>query len=168
MVRVGEEKKKAFARRVAEYREQDIRRFVVGARFLKEMVDIYAVVKAAGYQPIVVHGGVPPARRKSKRAAFAAHENTVFISQFRASREGIDLSAADLMVFYSLPEDYLTYDQFSQRIYKFEDKRTLLYEHLIAKGTRDEASFEALKRQQDVAKFLMSNPKYVERVTSRL
>ena len=167
-VRVGHEKKKAFARRVDEYREQDIGRFVVGARFLKELVDIYEVVKAAGYQPLVVHGGVDPRRRKEKRNYFAANDNTVFITQFRASREGIDLSAADLMVFYSLPEDFLTYDQFKNRIYKFEDERTLLYEHLIAKGTRDEASFEALKMQQDVAKFLMTHPKYVERVTSRL
>jgi len=168
LVRVGQEKRKAFARRVDEYREQEIARFVVGARFLKEMVDIYEVVKAAGYKPLIVHGGVTPKRRKEKRNYFAKHENTVFISQFRASREGIDLSVADTMVFYSLPEDYLTYDQFAHRIDRFEDKRTLLYEHMIAKGTRDEVTFEALQRQQDVAAFLMTHPKYVEAITSNL
>jgi hypothetical protein len=168
MVRVGEEKKKAFARRVNEYQEQGIERFVVGARFLKELVDIYEVVKAAGFRPLVVHGGVSPERRKDKRRTFAETSNTVFISQFRASREGIDLSAADLMVYYSLPEDFLTYSQFGARIEKFEDKRTLLYEHIIAKGTRDEVSFEALKQQQDVATFLMSNPRYVEKITAKV
>lgn len=165
--RVGSEKQRAFARRVKEYREQGITKFVVGARFIPELRDIYHVVRDAGYTPLLVHGAVDRRERQSRRERFNAQENVVFIAQFQAAREGIDLSTADLMVYYSLPGDYLTYDQFGARIEKYRETRTLLYEHLVVKGTRDEIAWEAISRQEDVAKYIMSHPHRVERLTEK-
>lgn len=166
-VRVGREKREAFAKRVAEYVEQDITRFVVGARFIPELRDIYDVVKAAGLHPYLLHGGVPREERTRRRRLFADDPKGVIIAQFRAAREGIDLSAADLMVFYSLPEGYLTYDQFSKRIEKYGEKRSLLYEFLIAKNTEDEVAFEAMEFNKSVAEYIMSRPRLVERLSIR-
>lgn len=168
-LRVGSEKKRALARRLAEYAEQDITKVVIGARFIPELRDIWEACHAAGYKPFLVHGKIPLDERKNRRRRFTAYSgNAAFISQYRASREGIDLSAADTMVFYSLPEAFLTYDQFKHRIEKYADKRTLLYEHLIAKGSRDEAAFAAMKEGQDVATYLMSNPDLVEQLTNKM
>lgn len=71
------------------------------------------------------------------------------------------------MVYYSLPEDYLTYDQFSRRIEKYNEKRTLLYEHLIGKNTVEEIAYEAISRQEDVARYIMKNPTLVEQLTAK-
>lgn len=164
-VRVGNEKKLAFQKRVAEFIEQDITRFVVGARFIPELRDIWDVVTDAGLNPVLVHGGVSREERTRRRKRFAKDPLSVFITQFRPSREGIDLSATDTMVFYSLPDSYLTYDQFSRRIEKYGEERSLLYEHLIAKGTQDELAFEALQFKKDVATYIMERPKLVERLS---
>lgn len=165
--RVGSEKREAFARRVEEYRDQDITKFVVGARFIPELKDIWETVKAFGYRPVLIHGGVAREERTKRRKFFTENDNTVFVTQFRPSREGIDLSSASVMVFYSLPVDFLTYDQFKRRIEKYGEERSLLYEHLIAKGTRDEVSFKALSLGRDVAEYLMTDPRYVEQITKK-
>lgn len=164
--RVGTEKRDALAKRVFEYDEQGIAKVVVGCRFIPEIVDIHRVFKKYGYKCYVVHGGVPRKQRAARREAFDKAEKAVFITQFQPSREGIDLSSADLMVFYSLPVDYLTYDQFSRRIEKYDEQRTLLYEHLIGKNTVEELAYEALSKQESVAKYILSDPTLVERLTA--
>jgi len=165
-VRVGSDKRDLLARRVFEYEEQGILKVVVGCRFLPEIVDAARVFREAGYEVYLVHGGVARQDRVVRRKAFTAADKAVFITQFRPSREGIDLSTADLMVFYSLPEDYLTYDQFSRRIEKYDEKRTLLYEHLIGRGTVEELAYKALSRQEDIARYIMKDPKLVEALTA--
>lgn len=166
-VRVGSEKKRALQKRVAEFVEQEITRFVVGARFIPELRDIYDVVKAAGLNPYLLHGGVPREERTARRRRFTDDPRGVIIAQFRAAREGIDLSAADAMIFYSLPEGFLTYDQFKARIEKYHEKRSLLYEFLLANNTQDEVAFEALSFQRNVAEHIIKNPRLVERLSIR-
>lgn len=165
--RVGSEKQQAFKRRVGEYSDQDITKFVVGARFIPELSDIYHVVKEAGYQPILYHGGVPRQERTRRRHLFAESERGVLVAQINAAKQGIDLSTADLMVLYSLPVDFLSLAQFMGRIDDYEGKRSLLYEFLIAKGTRDEVNFEAFRLQKDVVELIMKYPKLVERLTAK-
>lgn len=165
--RVGSEKKQAFARRVEEYKEQDIKKFVVGARFVPELSDIYHVVVDAGYKPILYHGGVDRETRTRRRHEFAGTENAVFIAQIQAAKQGIDLSTSDLMVLYSLPVDFLSLAQFMGRIEKYEETRTLLYEFMVAKGTRDEVSFKAMQLQKDVIELIMKHPKLVEKILAK-
>lgn len=164
--RVGSEKKQTFDRRVREYEGQGIEKFVVGARFIPELRDIYDVVKKHGYRPILYHGGIDRAERTKRRHAFAQQDDAVFIAQIQTAAKGIDLSTAWLMVLYSLPVDYLTLTQFMARLEKYHDNRSLLYEFLVAKNSRDQVSFEAMRRQQDVVNFIMENPELVERLTA--
>jgi superfamily II DNA or RNA helicase len=165
-IRVGKDKKQALIRRVYEYNEQEVNKIVVGCRFIPELLDVRDAFRDAGYDTFLVHGGVAKPDRVARRKAFAAAEKAAFITQFRPSREGIDLSSADTMVYYSLPEDFLTYDQFKRRIEKYDEKRTLLYEHLIGRGTVEELAYKALARQQDVVTYMMENPDLVEQLTA--
>jgi superfamily II DNA or RNA helicase len=167
--RVGTDKKRALQKRIAEYQENELTKLVVGCRFIPELVDVRDAFVAAGYNTYMVHGGVERKDRAVRRDAFNEDDQpAVFITQFRTSREGIDLSSADAMLYYSMPEDYLTYDQFSQRIAKYAEKRTLLYEHLLARGTVEIMAYEAISRQEDVARYIMSRPRLVERLTARV
>jgi len=165
---VGQDRRKAFRRRLAEFDQAGIQKIVVGCRFIPELKDCALEAKAAGYSIYLLHGGVSRVERKARREAFRTDTKAVMVCQFRASREAVDMSTADTMVFYSLPEDYLTYDQFKARIAKYGETRTLLYEHLIAKGTVDETTFEALMLGRDVADHLMKNPSYVEERSVKL
>lgn len=167
--RVGQEKFRACKDKLTLWNEEGIEKVVIGARFIPELPDIARAARAAGYDFVALHGGVPRGMARERRiAAFQdASRPMVFIAQIQAAAEAIDLSEAAAMLFYSMPESYLLYDQFKARIEKYAEKRTLLYDHLIGKGTRDEVTWMAMQLKKDVARFLVENPKLVEQITAR-
>jgi urease accessory protein UreH len=92
----------------------------------------------------------------------------MLIAQMQTLKEGVDLSAADTMLLWSLSESYVTHEQFTSRIKLYDDDRTLMYDYLIPEGTRTEVTYEALGEKKDVARFMATDPKRVERITSKL
>lgn len=168
-VQVGQEKYRACKDKLTLWAEEGIDKAVIGARFIPELPDIARAAQAAGYAFVALHGGVPRGITRERRiAAFQdASRPTVFIAQIQAAAEAIDLSEAAAMLFYSMPESFLLYDQFKARIEKYAEKRTLLYDHLIGKGTRDEVTWMAMQLKKDVARFLVEDPALVERITAR-
>lgn len=168
-LRVGREKMNALTDKLMTMREEGIDKVVIGCRFIPELPDIARAAKAAGYAFVALHGGVPRGDAREQRiAAFSEAEvPIVFVAQIQAAAEAINLSAASALIFYSMPESYVLYDQFKSRIFKFREKRTLLIDHLIASGTRDEVTYLAMQLKKDVAQFLLERPALVERITQR-
>lgn len=168
-IQVGQEKVRVLTDKLTVMREEGIDKVVIVTRFIPELRDIAKASRDAGYAFQALHGGVPRGVARDRRieAFQEADDPTVMVCQIQAAAEAIDLSAASVMVFYSLPESYLLYSQMCARIERYKEKRTLLYDHLIAKGTRDEVTWLAMKLKQDVATFLLQNPKLVERITAR-
>jgi hypothetical protein len=166
---VGSEKRRAGEDWIRKAGEQHVEKIVIGARFLPELPDIAKAARAAGFDFLALHGGVPRGVERDRRiAAFQeATRPTVFIAQIQAAAEAIDLSAASAMLFWSMPESYLLYSQFRARIEQYKEKRTLLYDHLIMENSRDVVTWFAMQLKQDVARFLMDRPDIVERITAR-
>lgn len=166
---VSTDKSQVLEDRLREYLAQGINKAVIGCRFLPELKEAARVGKRVGFNIILFHGGVPKGKERTRRVKEfkVTKEPTLFVSQISAGKESIDLSAADAMLFYSMTDSYVDHDQFTKRIEKFEDKRTLLYDFLLARHTRDEVSFEALGLKQDVAHYIIRNPKKVQEITRR-
>lgn len=165
---VGREKLRMFSSLLEELYES-VPKIVVGMRFLPELIDAARACKKAGYRVILLHGGVAKSERKPRWKDFNGTKDKVaFVSIIQAGREAINLSGADTCIYYSLPVSYLDYDQFSKRIELYKDKRALTYYHLLARGTRDEVTYLAMRRQEDVAKLLLTKPKLAERILQRL
>ena len=164
--RVGRDKKAMALDRFRDYEAQGIQKIVVGCRFVPELADVADIARQCGYKVVLMHGGTTDRGRRI-RYFRDTPDPCVFVAQIGTGAEGIDLSAADTMMFYSLSESFLTHDQFSRRIEKFEDTRVLQYDYVIARGTRDEVTFEALQLKQDVARFIVDHPARVERITAR-
>lgn len=167
--RVGDDKARVCDDVIREYAAQDKQKFVVGCRFVPELYDAATAASRHGYRVILFHGGVKDRHeRDRRRRLFQEYEGKIaFIAQMATAKEGIDLSAADTMLFYSLSESYVTHDQFSRRIEKFKDDRVLQYDFLIARGTRDEVTYQALEQKKDVAELIAEDPELVERITER-
>jgi hypothetical protein len=72
--------------------------------------------------------------------------------------KGLDFSAADTAVYYSLPAGLLPYDQSSARIRKWKDKRTLTYFYLAARGTVDELAYLAIQEGLEVVDMVQHHP----------
>lgn len=168
-IRVGEDQARVGRDRLREYREQDVHKVVVGCRFVPELKDAAEAAQRAGFRVILLHGKVPKHDRANRIRDFnGTKKPTAFIAQLQTAKESIDLSAADTMLFWSLSESFVTHDQFSRRIEKYEDERTLMYDYLIANGTRAEVTYESLQLKQDVATFMARDPRRVELITSKM
>lgn len=168
MRRVGRCKLDIASSRLAEYLEQDITKAVVGCRFIPELVDLAKEAKRIGFRPILFHGRLPKGPKRTARVKDfqTATDPVLFITQIDAAKESIDLSAASVMMLYSLSQSYVAHDQFTSRIEMYDEKRTLMYDVIVAPSTRDEVTWEAMKEKQDVATFIASDPERVERIVA--
>jgi SWI/SNF-related matrix-associated actin-dependent regulator 1 of chromatin subfamily A len=166
--RIGTDKLDVCADRLNEYMEQDITKAVIGCRFLPELAAVARIAKRLGFLPILFYGAVPKGDERKRRVALFQETTkpAVFISQIAAGKESIDLSAASVMMHYSLSESYVDHDQFSKRIEKYDEKRTLMYDFLIGNGTRDAVTLAALEIKRDVADFIVSEPERVEELAT--
>lgn len=165
--RVGDDKFRMACDRFQQYADGDIDKVVVGCRFIPELRDAATAAARAGYDVILFHGNLTAEQRTTRRRRFQSTKRpTAFIAQINTAKEGINLSAASVMLFYSLSESYVAHDQFSRRIEKYKDDRVLQYDYLVARGTRDEVTYEAIKLKKDVADFLVQDPDKVEEITA--
>ena len=166
--RVGDDALRVANDRFREYYEQGITKVVVGCRFIPEIADLARAAAQHGFRPILMHGAVKKELRPERIKDFQTTDDAVmFICQINTAKEGIDLSAADVMMLYSLSESFVSHDQFVRRIERYNDDRTLMYDYVLSRGTRAQVSYEALKLKQDVARFIIKNPHRVEEITQR-
>lgn len=166
---VGTEKARALEDKLTLMFEEGIDKVVIGAMFIPELLDIARAAQKAGYRFVALHGGVPRGvARDTRIAAFQEAEvPTVFVAQIQAAAEAIDLSAAQHLIYYSMPDSYVLYDQFGSRIEKYRETRTLSYDHLIMQNSRDVVKWFAMRLKKDVSTLLLENPTLVEDLTRK-
>lgn len=166
---VGNEKARALEDKLTLMFEEGIDKVVIGAMFIPELLDIARAAKKAGYRFVALHGGVPRGvARDTRIAAFQEAEvPTVFVAQIQAAAEAIDLSDAQHLIYYSMPDSYVLYDQFGSRIEKYRETRTLSYDHLIMQNSRDVVKWFAMRLKKDVSTLLLENPTLVEDLTRK-
>jgi superfamily II DNA or RNA helicase len=165
--RVGREKQRAFRGLVRDqFVPNEVEKFVVFARFVPELKDIVRVCEDAGYEVYLMYGKTPGYLREDRIAAFDETKNpAVFISQVQTGALGIDLSAAGITVFYSLPESLVDYDQDCARIRKFKDTRTLTYYYLVGEGTVEEVQISSLRANLNLIDAIERDPEILSYTT---
>jgi SNF2 family DNA or RNA helicase len=158
-LRTGNEKKEAFDELVHEIRDSEIHKFVVFCRFLPEMRDAADVARRYGYTVLSLRGKTTEAALEHRLEVFAEKKARLcFVVQATTGGEGLDFSAADTAVYYSLPAGLLPYDQSSARIRRWKDKRTLTYFYLAARGTVDELAYLAIQEGLEVVDMVQHHP----------
>lgn len=156
--RTSTAKRDAYAGRLSDYEAAGKHKIVVFSRFLPTLRDIALVNRSCGYKTLLLHGGMKHEDRERSYARFAdAKGRWVFVSQISTGSMGIDLSAADTCLYYSLTESLLHYDQSMARIRKYKETRVLAYDYLLAEGTIDELMYMALKRNMNLVEFVMKH-----------
>lgn len=116
------------------------------------------IVKALRKQQIPsdsINGDTPLERRKILQDVFNNGEFSVLIMQVATGKFGLNLSAADTVIYYSnslKPDDRV---QSEERIVRVGKTNPLLYIDLITKNTVDEQVLKALKAKDRQAKFFL-------------
>jgi hypothetical protein len=156
--RVGTELRDSFADHVLRLRESGVRKLVVYCRHLPELRDATVALRDAGYKTLLLHGGVHHEQRELKIDRFhSSNHFTAFVSQISTGSMGIDLSAADTTIYYTLTESLLHKEQADARIRTHADKRALTYYYFLPQGTVLETMYLALKDKRDLVDFVMNH-----------
>lgn len=77
-------------------------------------------------------------------------EGAVLAVQIQAGAEGVDMTAANHAVYFSLPHSLALYNQSKARLYRPGQTRPVSFVHLIAEGTVDESMYASLVKKKDV------------------
>lgn len=125
-------------------------RVVVFCRFRHDVGRAALAAHAVTGQSMVIHGGVPQHQREAILDRFQATERAVLVLQVQVGSLGIDLSCAQVAVFYSLDYSLVNYLQARDRLHRLGQTGKVTYYHLVAESTIDETIYQTLERKQDL------------------
>lgn len=162
LVEIGSEKLRVITERLEDLMEAD-EKVVIGALFKADISRLEALGKKLGVPTFSIHGGIKQKDRDPIPKAFSkVSGGAIFIGQPAAAGEAIDLSAASILQWYSLPSSWVNFQQFSDRI-ALSDKPTF-HEFYLAAGTVDFLLYETLMEDGDIGKKMIQSPERLRRL----
>lgn len=160
LVVIGSEKLNVLQDRLEDLMEAE-EHVIIGASFRPDLQRIERLCAKMGIHHGVVKGGVKPLERQRIRDQFeACREGAVFIGNPATASEGIDLRSAAITIWYSLPNSWVNFKQFSDR--NALHPHAKFAEFLITPGV-DEATYQTLMEDGDVGKKFITNPEVLLR-----
>jgi SNF2 family DNA or RNA helicase len=130
------------------------KKVVVFARFIPEIEAITKLLRTMKIGYSVIHGGITDRAEQVERFQTEA-DCKVFVGQLQTTGMGLTLTAASVVVFYSLDFSSANHEQSRARVHRIGQTQKQLYFYLVCKGTVDERVLEALKHKKDVATLLV-------------
>lgn len=159
---IGSEKLRAIEERLEDLMEAD-EKVVIGALWRGDIARLEAVGKKLKVPTFSIHGGVKQRDRGRIPEEFKkVSGGAIVIGQPQAASEAIDLSAASIMQWYSLPQSWVQFKQMSDRI-ALSDKPTF-HEFYLAQGTIDFMAYQTLMEDGDIGKKMIQSPERLLRL----
>ena len=136
------------------------RKLVIFSRFRAELDAIHErVMKVLSnnerqrLSQVMIRGDVPTQVRGTLVKQFQEDPDCrVFIGQIDACAEGITLTAASTILYYSVNWNFAKYQQSLARIHRIGQRNACTYIHLVVPGTIDTKIMAALKAKEDLAR----------------
>lgn len=156
LVRIGKEKLRYLEDYLFDQFEAD-EKVVVGARFRGDISSIVALANRMKVPVWQLHGGIKPADRVINIRDFNNYDGPgMFLAQPSAGSEGIDLSSASTLIWFSMIDSWVNFRQFEDRIAL--SKKATRFVYLLAENTVDQIQYEGLESDGDVAKRVTESP----------
>lgn len=131
----GQDKRRQLEADVQQFKEQEIKKFVVFAQFIPDLRVCAEVVKALGYKPILFHGDVSTSDRELRLCEFdETDQPCAFVSQNDAGSMGISLTAAQHAIHYSHTRKYASDAQLKGRLRRIGQHHPTVHRHYVAPG----------------------------------
>jgi SNF2 family DNA or RNA helicase len=126
-------------------------RFKMDVRLIREA--LRGKVDCAEY-----HGGVKDKEKPDMLASFQSGERRILLGNARAAGRGLDMSAADVVVYYSNYFGLETRQQSEDRPQHPKRKKSVQYVDIVAERTIDERIIRALRSDQQLADLITGDP----------
>jgi SNF2 family DNA or RNA helicase len=116
-------------------------RFVVFYNFNEEL---NLLKELAENRPVsIINGEI------KDRTAFDQYTNSIIFVQYQAGAMGLNLQAANKVIYFTLPQSSELFDQSHKRIHRIGQKNNCLYYYLLCAGSVEEDILETLKMRKD-------------------
>jgi hypothetical protein len=133
---------------------------VVGARFSPEVRACGMVAKECGFNTAIIDGSTSSVDRvKAIRAFQTSTKPSALVFQIQAGSRAIELSRAAELVFYSLPDGWVDFWQFLNRVRGPNQKRPVRVSAILARGSVDISGLASLRRKENMHGEMMRSPR---------
>lgn len=138
------------------------KKLIIFSRFLAEMDAIEGMLKGKLAKERLDYVRIDGSVKSSDRGGIVERFQTdnrcrVFLGEIDACAEGLTLTAAQTVVYYSVNWNLAKYQQSADRIHRIGQTGTCTYIHLLVPGTIDMKIMKALKSKSDLAKSVVDN-----------
>lgn len=155
-IRIGREKLRALEPILQEHQEHESK-VVIAAQFVPDLGACVRMAKNMGFTTFLLRGGVSRDEAAHNIREFERMDGpAVFVVQPQSGAEGIDLSSAAHLVWYSLTPSWVKYKQMCDRIALSRKSTTFTY--LLGEDTVDELLYDTLQTDGQVAKAILAEP----------
>jgi SNF2 family DNA or RNA helicase len=124
---------------------------IVFCRFHHDLDAIHEAAEAAGRKSLELSG-----RRKDIGSTWEDGEDTVLAVQIKAGGIGVDLTRANVAVYYSLGFDGGDYEQSLARCHRQGQESKVTYIHFVVEGTIDRKIYTALAARAAVVRDVLA------------
>jgi SNF2 family DNA or RNA helicase len=135
-----------------EFPEEQV---VVWFAYNPEITRMKAWLESKGIPCSVLVGTMSRKAREAAIREFRAGKTRVFLGQVLCGKFGLDLSNADVEVYFSCPYSYEGRRQSEERIIHPTKKRDTLVLDLVSQGSADEAVMETLRDRKSSATYFL-------------
>jgi SNF2 family DNA or RNA helicase len=157
LYRVGQEKLDALEDYLQDLVEQG-EKVVIAAQFTADIKAIETICQRLKMKTFMLYGAIKRTDRDANIKAFrATEEPAAFIMQPQAGSLGIDLSTSGTFIWFSLTNSYVDYTQAEDRIAL--NPRGTRFVYFLARDTVEEAIYDTLQDDGDVARAIMASPR---------
>lgn len=94
--------------------------------------------------------------RTNELEVWKSYDGAVIAVQIQAGSEGVDMTKANHVIYFSLPHSMALYNQSKARLYRPGQTRPVSFIHIIAQKTVDEAMYKSLLRKIDIVDAIRS------------
>jgi len=134
------------------------KRVVVFCRFHHDIDKV--AEEAKSFAPTYTYDGRTSTLRKTQRIEqFRSQCPAILVMQISVAL-GLDLSCANIAIFYSLDFSYANYVQSKDRLHRYGQRNCVTYYHLIAQKTVDEKIYRVLARKGNVAREILDRASF--------
>lgn len=134
---------------------------VIFCRFIPDVERLEAELKKLKIGHRILSGSVPSNKRDSLQEDFQNDPNVkVFVAQVQTGSEGIELFAADCVIYYSMNNSLINYLQSQDRVHRkgAEIHEKITYYRLIVPKSVDELTYIAHEQKKQIAKMILHDP----------